>query len=111
MSRDLELAFAQETMEACEHRCAVCGYEGLYLQAHHVIEQKRIRKLGPEVLWDSRNGLALCFDPAPNRCHERHTLAVRRIPLRCLRSENFEFADEHGFAWAIDRFYASEAAA
>ena len=107
MSRDLQLDFAQETYEATDNRCAVCGYEGVFLQAHHVIEQKRIRKLGPEVLWDSRNGLAVCCEPAPNRCHERHTLAVKRIPREALRPENLAFAEEHGFEWAIDRFYPS----
>ena len=111
MSRDLELAFVQETYEACGHRCAVCGYVGLWLQAHHVVERKRLRNLGREVEWDSRNGLALCFDPAPNRCHDRHHSAQARVPRECLRPVNFEFADEHGFGWAIDRFYAFEAAA
>lgn len=50
-----------------------------HVEAAHVLPQQTIRRicrtlgLDPhDYLWDRRNMLPLCSDPAPNRCHERH---------------------------------------
>ena len=112
----LTTAFVQEVYEACGNACAVCGYEGRYLQVHHVIEADRLKRhysdVGDggwsldELLYDPSNGLLLCAEPAPNNCHGRHTLAVERIPRNCLRRENEAFAERVGMTWVLDRFYA-----
>ncbi|MDQ3933410.1 MAG: hypothetical protein M3340_02125 [Actinomycetota bacterium] len=52
-----------------------------------------------------QNALLVCRDPAPNRCHDRHTGAVERIPRSALRSENFRFGFEYGLDWIIDAEY------
>ena len=114
--RDLALEWCQQVYEACGHRCAVCGYEGPHLEAHHVIEQGRLRRayaeeIHDELLWNPDNGLLLCAEPAPNRCHNRHTLAVKRIPRSCLRAANEDFAERIGMGWVLDRFYPLEQAA
>jgi hypothetical protein len=96
-----------------EHaRCAVTddGWCDGGLEAHHVVSQQAIRALatergyGPEhlarLLWDTRNGLAVC-----GRHHARHTLARRRIPLAVLGPGHAEFACQLGLDYLIDRTY------
>lgn len=97
--RSLALIFWDEAMR--QGRCAVCGHSH-YLQAHHVVPmellRRKLRHLAPErligIFWDPRNALALCADPAPNRCHDRHTLSFKRVPKRALRPCVYEFARE-----------------
>lgn len=102
---DLELrladTFHRETLR--RGRCAVCGYRGPHLQAHHMLGKGWLRhQLGrlvsadvlAAVIWDPRNGLAVCCEPAPNRCHERESLRVRPIPERCVGAAHVEFAVE-----------------
>lgn len=67
--------------------CAVTHTAGPW-DAHHVIEKQELRRRGVDV-WDPRNALRV-IKPV----HERHTLAVKRIPLRCLTDENLRFAFE-----------------
>lgn len=117
----LTTAFVQEVYEACGHRCAVCHYDGPHLQVHHVIEAERLKrefsdegdggwKLD-ELLYDPSNGLLLCSEPAPNRCHDRHTLAIRRVPRSCLRPANESFAERVNLVWVLDRFYPGDSPA
>lgn len=78
-------------------RCLVCGGR-THLQGHHVISQQAIRsharslRLKPaetqRLLWDSRNGVALC-----SPCHDRHTSAFRRVPRRLLPAFVYAFVD------------------
>lgn len=93
--------------------CANCGYSGVFLEAHHCISKSFLRREGfpAEVLYDPRNSLALCCEPAPNRCHSRHELAVRRIPRSVLPAEAFDFAEDCGLIWRLDRDYPLEQAA
>lgn len=68
--------------------CAVTGYRGRDWEAHHVVEAQELR--GRRVNeWDPRNALRLS-----RRVHERHTLALKRVPLNCLTDENIEYAVE-----------------
>lgn len=92
-------------------RCAGCGWDRS-LQAHHIVRQQVLRRRAAELgipehrlLWDERIGLPLCAEPAPHRCHSRHDLAVKRLPRSVIPPEAWEFADEHGLRWAIEREY------
>jgi hypothetical protein len=97
--------------------CQSCGYDGVFVEAHHAISKALLKKLlarkgtpvSIDVLWDTRNALLLCAEPAPNRCHGRHTLAFRRIPRRALRPENWEFARELGLEWVLITEYPLQA--
>lgn len=67
--------------------CQVSGSRGPW-DAHHVIEAQELRRRQTDE-WDSRNVLRVS-----RRVHEQHTLAVKRIPLRCLTDENVAYAFE-----------------
>lgn len=72
------------------------------LQAHHVIQQQTLRKWNLfKELWDPRVGMTVC-----ERVHERHTLAVERIPLNAIPGRCLRFAREYGFVEYLERFYA-----
>ena len=88
--------------------CAACGGRQR-LQAHHVIPQQVLRRYAAEmrlsvaetqaILWDVRNGIALCV-----RCHERHTNAVVRFPRARLPKLVWAFAQElDGRYWPVSR--------
>jgi hypothetical protein len=93
----------------CLNGCVVHhngGCEGP-LQAHHVISQQALRRRGLDrELWNVRNGVAVC-----EQAHRRHTLAVERICYDDLPYAAFQFANEHGLAWMIDRYYPRRTAA
>jgi hypothetical protein len=85
-------------------RCLVHDDERLCagpLQAHHVVSQQQLRHAGlHELLWMIDNGMTVC-----ESAHSNHTSASRRIPgaripLRCIR-----FAELHGFADTLTRYY------
>jgi HNH endonuclease len=86
--------------------CAVCGSDR-HLEGHHVVAQRYLkpleRRLGLEpgtLLWDPALGMALC-----RRCHERHELAVVRVPRSALPAAASERAHELGLDWLIERMY------
>lgn len=92
-------------------KCAVCGHaRRAELQVHHTVEKAALTLRGIDA-WDPRWGLVVCCEPAPNRCHERHTLAVRRIPRSALRPENIAMAERHALLWMIERNYPEEGTA
>jgi cytochrome c553 len=78
--------------------CVVCDRprRATRLQGHHVISQQVLKRecaslelsveQTQDILWDHRNGIALC-----TRCHERHTNAVERIRLARLPARVLEF--------------------
>ncbi len=92
----------------CQAGCAVCGEtDGTKLQAHHVIQQQRLRREAKSrgldldrLLWDDRVGLCLC-EP----CHNAHTSAMKRVPRSALRPENWEFARELGLEHWLEHDY------
>lgn len=83
--------------------CDVCGpgSDCEDVQSHHVITQQQLRKRGLEhLLWDHRNGLAVC-----ERRHRRHTRAIERIRYGQLLIRNVVFAEEVGLDWILERYY------
>jgi hypothetical protein len=73
------------------------------------VSQEAIRKVARRfgydlavLLWDKRNGVAIC-EP----CHSAHTGAKKRIPLAVIPASAFEFADGLGLRWQIERDYAT----
>lgn len=78
-------------------KCVVCGRRAV--QGHHAVERsvilsaRHLTQQERELLaYDARQGVPVCV-----RCHERHTLAVARIPFECLPPPVVEWALEHGF--------------
>lgn len=100
--------FKQSVFIACGGECAVHrgrdeDCEGP-LEAHHVITQQQLRDEGRhDLLWDWRNGMALC-----ELAHRRHTRAVERVPRRVVPTRAMAFAREHGLEYLIDRYYTQE---
>jgi hypothetical protein len=112
--REVELQERFRAAARAQGVCQSCGYDGVFVEAHHAIAKALLRRLllkkgvpcPLEVLWDPRNALLLCAEPAPNRCHTRQTLAFRRIPRHALRPENWQFAPrEHDLAWVLETEY------
>lgn len=65
-----------------------CHRFSMHLDHHHVVSQQEIKREGREdMLWDPRNGMYL--HPL---CHERHTRAMRRIPLERVSGAALAFA-------------------
>jgi len=88
--------------------CAVCRQEGGKcegrVQAHHIIRKSTLLALGfHDFVMDKRNRLAVC-----EHRHEQHTCAHRLIPRRLLPASVFEFAEELGLGWYLDRHYPEE---
>lgn len=82
-------------------RCAMRGPHDGPLQAHHVLTVQALRRYGlAEHVWDARNGLCLC-----ELHHARHHRALERVPRALLPGAVFEFADEVGLGWLLDREY------
>jgi len=95
-------------------RCRVCGKRRA-VQGHHVVPRQVIvtaphltREQRAMLAYDARNGLPVCL-----RCHERHELAVQRIPFEALPASVVEWAVEHGFEDRVfdERVYPSRRAA
>lgn len=102
------------------HRvCPVCGVvpsETNPFEAHHVTTKEAIKKyvasLGLDareaaerlarLLWDFRNGLPCC-----QRCHTKHTMAKKRIPVSLVTRKHRQFAREIGLEYLIERLYAA----
>lgn len=102
--------------EAVRHGCAMCrhfplpvGHPDLhvffadlqFMEGHHVLPKALLKREGfPGKLWDARNALGLC-----RYHHARHENYVQRVPRDVVPNDAFDFADELGLGWAIDREY------
>lgn len=91
--------------ERGQAQCIVCQLPHVSkcagrIQAHHVVPKQRLRiELGAETpLWDIRNGVPIC-----ERHHHLVTMAMLRLPVSIIPTGVFEFAEEHGLAWSLDR--------
>lgn len=74
------------------------------VEAHHVVSQQQLRRAGrDDLLWDPRNGMAVC-----DQGHDRHHLAFDRIPRDRVPARCLAFAVENGLDRLIDRYYPSE---
>lgn len=85
--------------------CVVCPFEGGTcrgpVQAHHIVGAHTLRKRGLNAhLMDLRNRLSVC-----EHRHEQHTNGYRPIPRELLTMQVFEFADELGLGWYLDKHY------
>lgn len=70
--------------------CALCGKEATNSnpwEAHHVITQSFLKREHLDQ-WHPDNSLRLCQAP----CHDQHTRAFIRLPLRCLTDRNIAYA-------------------
>lgn len=104
------LALAWYEATAKKKVCVVCGSTHK-VQGHHVIAQQVLRRVARKfsydvlvLLWDKRNGLAVCRD-----CHAAHTSAKKRIPRSCIPLPALEFAAELGLTYIIERDYPEAA--
>lgn len=71
------------------------------MEGHHVVPKQLVKREGfPGRVWDVRNGMGLC-----GYHHARHENYVQRIPRDLVSNDAFEFADELGLDWAIDKDY------
>jgi hypothetical protein len=109
-------------------RCAVCGAtendrgeDGrrklIVLQGHHVIPQQVMRQLEQRLhldegclVWAPEIGMLVCTGPDSNRCHDRHTLAVKRIPRSCVPADALLVASALNLDRLIERQYPIEPA-
>lgn len=83
--------------------CRVCGKPAT--DPHHVIREQDLRKRLPAdgieaVLADPRNGLSLC-----RLDHARHHARFAPIPRGLLSPCHFEFAEEYGLTWLLEKSY------
>ncbi len=106
--------------------CEICprlgeACEGA-VQAHHVLRSQFIRgwvaaeaheqyltqaahaDLERELLWDLRNGQAVCY-----RAHRRHHNRVQPIPLWLVPLDALRFAEQLGLAHRVEADYLSSA--
>lgn len=91
--------------------CVVCPGEGGQcrgpVQGHHAIAKSKLRQLGLiAACMDLRNRVPVC-----EHRHEQHTTGYRPIPRELLPASVFEFADELGLGWYVDRHYPERQAA
>jgi len=83
--------------------CKVCtdGECAGPIQGHHLITKQALKKRGLEIhLWDIRNRLPVC-----ERRHDLHTRRIQVIPRDLIPVEAWQFADEIGLRWWLERFY------
>jgi hypothetical protein len=87
----------------CAGKCAACGRPGA-CDAHHVLDQKLLKKLGlHHLLWDVRNGIPLGRSAC--HCHESHTNRSHPVPRSALPPAAWEFAAEIDQTWRLERVY------
>lgn len=90
-------------------RCVKCGRTsseareaGTRHQAHHVIRQEVLKRLGlREALWDPDSAVCVCDEP----CHRRHSGRQERIPYEVLPARAVAFAKRHGLLNELEREY------
>lgn len=105
--REAELAKRFREKVLAPGFCVMCG-TSKNLQPHHVLERSRVKhallrkdeEIPVDIYWDPRNGIALDWD-----CHQRHHGFSRRLSRRCLPASAFEYAEDHGLTWLLDREY------
>lgn len=103
--RSIEEREASEAWKAAVGPCQVCPAEGGVcsgvVQGHHAITQQTLKNRGLHAwLWDTRNKVDVC-----THRHEQITSAHKPLPRRLLPAAVFEFADELGLGWFLDKHY------
>lgn len=85
--------------------CTICPAEGGTcggpVQGHHAVAKEALKRRAMwAFLWDRRNRVPVC-----EFRHEQETTGYKPIPRELLPGSVFEFADELGLGWYIDRHY------
>lgn len=124
LERKASEAWRRSVLSRCErdpetklYICPVCRtkHAAHEMECHHVVDQQRIKKyvaalrLAVEeaerklisLLWDKRDGLAVC-----KVCHDKHTMAKERIPFALIPVKAHQFAREIGLDYTLDRYYS-----
>lgn len=77
------------------------------MQVAHLIPKQALRRRGlHEFVWDVRNGLSVCY-----RAHRRSDAGLERFPAERIPEAAWEFADEVGLRWMLERLYGEQVAA
>lgn len=102
MKFDREAAAAFRQL-AYQRPCAICGTWHA-LEVHHLIPKRLLKTEGhANRLWDTANAMVLC-----RLCHARHENAFARIPAGRIPHEGWQFAQELGLDWYLERIYGAE---
>lgn len=77
------------------------------VQAAHIIPKQALRRRSLyEYVYDPRNGIAACY-----RAHRRSDAGIERFPSSTFSPAFWEFADEIGLRWLVEKLYGQKAAA
>ncbi len=77
------------------------------IQAAHLIPKQALRRRGLfEHVYDPRNGIGACY-----RAHRRSDAGIERFPVAYIPIEAWEFAEELGLDWMLERLYGERVAA
>lgn len=80
------------------------GIDIRMMQAHHIIPKRHLKQEGlKDLIWDERIALGLC-----GYHHARHENYRERVPRSLLPKSVYQFAEEHGLMWLLDREYPEE---
>lgn len=106
--KESALAWKMHVTRRSEGRCVVSGEAAAH--AHHVLPQQLLRRRARELavdpawlLWDVRNGIAVSEDT-----HRRHHNGRAPIPRSVLPQCVFDFAEEFGLSWWLERHAPEE---
>ncbi len=86
-------------------RCTICPAEGGVcdgpIDGHHCVSKQALKRRGLFAhLWDRRNRVPVC-----RFRHEQETSGYKPIPRGLLPASVFEFADELGLRWWVEKHY------
>lgn len=82
------------------------GCDG-HVDAHHIVKRQTLRTHGHQIEeWNLANRLPLC-----RAHHEAHHSGANPVPRILLPASVFEFADDLGLGWWVDRHYPESVAA
>ena len=71
------------------------------VQAAHIIPKQSLKRHGHEdKVWDTRNAVGACY-----KAHRRSDAGIERFPRRVFTPEVYEFADEVGLGYLLDKLY------
>jgi hypothetical protein len=92
-------------MSASSAACALSRYGDCdsIIELHHVIPKQRLKQRlrisrGDPILLDPRNLIPLC-----RRHHHLVTIGFIKVPVWAVDRDVWDFADEHGLRWSLER--------
>lgn len=97
---ETELFFVLATQHGCQVHDDSLDCDGP-VQAAHVISKQTLKRHGHgDKVWDPRNAIGACY-----KAHRRSDAGLERFPRRVFGPEVFEFAEEVGLSWMLDKLY------